>query len=586
MSTSYGSKRVTHDGPCPSCQAQGRDRTGNHLMFFENDEGEKWAYCNRCGHHESDDTKLSSYTRKERRELTPEELETVLTETLECPIQPLTSRGITREVAERFGVRVGLSSTDGTTQVSHFYPQTKDGELRGFRVRSLDPKGFYAVGSGRGCDFFGIDQAVGKNVSNHTLYIFEDELSAMSGYQALMANNTNPQYKHISPACVALPYGAMSAAKSLSQNREFIAQFKEIVVCMDNDEEGRKAAKTIQSIISNAKTVKLPVKDANDMTMAGREKELYQALRFSGRVETPDHAVTISDCIEEALAKPEWGLSWPWEGLTKMTYGITLGEMVAIGGGVGLGKSLVGHELVAHLIKVEKQKVGVFFLEETIGNSVKNICSKIDHVPYHKPDIEYDEIQFRETAMSLNEDLFLWRNNGVNNWDNIKQCIRYWVVSEGVKFIILDNITAMVSHLSPSEINTEIAKLSQELAGMCDQLNFTCFVFSHLNPPKGGKSHEEGGEVLEVQFTGSRGLMRFCQVILGFERNKQAEGDGKNLSKIRLLKDRKYGQSGYIHTQYTPETGKLSEYTPSEEEDYDSPTSTSDQGPEEEDRPF
>ncbi len=50
----------------------------------------------------------------------------------------------------------------------------------------------------------------------------------------------------------------------------------------------------------------------------------------------------------------------------------------------------------------------------------------------------------------------------------------------------------MVSHLTPAEINTEIAKLALELSGMCAELDFTCFVFSHLNPPRGGKSHEEG----------------------------------------------------------------------------------------------
>ncbi len=94
--------------------------------------------------------------------------------------------------------------------------------------------------------------------------------------------------------------------------------------------------------------------------------------------------------------------------------------------------------MAAHLIRVEGQQVGGFFLEETIGNSIKNICGKIDHIPYHKPDVEYDEINFRETALSLDNKLFLWRNNGVNSWDNIKKCIRYWVVTEGVKYIVLD----------------------------------------------------------------------------------------------------------------------------------------------------
>ncbi len=63
----------------------------------------------------------------------------------------------------------------------------------------------------------------------------------------------------------------------------------------------------------------------------------------------------------------------------------------------------------------------------------------------------------------------------------------------------------------------------------------------------------------EVQFTGSRALMRWAQVILGFERNKQSEGGGKNLSIIRLLKDRKYGRSGCVYTKYVTETGRLLE---------------------------
>ena len=118
----------------------------------------------------------------------------------------------------------------------------------------------------------------------------------------------------------------------------------------------------------------------------------------------------------------------------------------------------------------------------------------------------------------------------------------------------------MVSHLTPSEINTEIARLSSELSGMCQELNFTCFVFSHLNPPSGGKSHEEGSPVKEVQFTGSRALMRYAQIILGFERNKHADGDLKNISRIRLLKDRNYGNTGCISCKYDIDTGKLDEY--------------------------
>ena len=58
--------------------------------------------------------------------------------------------------------------------------------------------------------------------------------------------------------------------------------------------------------------------------------------------------------------------------------------------------------------------------------------------------------------------------------------------------------------------------------------------------------------------------MRWCQCIIGFERNKQAEGNGKNLSIIRLLKERNYGQTGVCYTKYESLTGRVLERTPDE----------------------
>lgn len=56
--------------------------------------------------------------------------------------------------------------------------------------------------------------------------------------------------------------------------------------------------------------------------------------------------------------------------------------------------------------------------------------------------------------------------------------------------------------------------------------------------------------------------IRYAQNIIGFERNKHAEGDEKNLSRLRLLKDRNYGQTGYIHLKYDINTGKMDEFDP------------------------
>lgn len=504
---SVAGKKIIGDTECPKCKEMGRDKTGNHLILFEDDAGAKWGSCNRCGYYEADEAVLASVPTHTKVELTPEQLKEVLDDIKDCPIQALTTRKVNRDVAERFQVRVGLSYKDGTTVTSHFYPKEKNGVITAYKVRSLDPKGFYAAGNGSGCDFFGMTQASRSDVFKHTLYVFEDELSAMSGYQVLRANS-KPEWAKFHPACVSLPDGTKVAARTFAQNASFINLFKEIVVCMDNDEAGNGAASLIRKLHPSAKIVRLPMKDANDLLMAGRDRDLYSALRFEAKIETPDYAVGIAESLDEALKKPEWGLSYPWEGFTKLTYGIRPGELIAIGAGTSIGKSLIAHELAAHLAMVEGQRIGMFMLEETVGNTIKNVAGKLAKIPFHRPDVEYDPKVLRDAAMQLDGKVFLWHNFGQNNWDNIKQCIRYWVVTEGCKHIVLDNITTMVSHLSTTEINAEIGRISTELTGMCHELGFTCFIFSHLNAPSGGKTHEEGAEVKEAQFTGSRMLMR------------------------------------------------------------------------------
>lgn len=242
--------------------------------------------------------------------LTPEQIEVALKEVRDLPIKALKSRGINLQVAQRFGVRCGVSSTDGETVISHFYPKTLDGEVQGFKVRSLDPKYFYSIGAGKNSDLFGMGQARMGDVYSGKLFIFEDELSAMSGFQVLV-QSTKSQF---APAVVSLPDGAGSAAAVLQRNHKFVETFEEITVCMDNDEAGEAAVRVIRALYPHIKIARIikgkkkdgtDIKDANDLLMEGRGLELHNALRYSAATETPSAAVSVSECISEALRKPE-----------------------------------------------------------------------------------------------------------------------------------------------------------------------------------------------------------------------------------------------------------------------------------------
>lgn len=310
------SKIILGDTGCKECISHGRDKTHNHMILFRNEEtGEEWGSCNRCGNYEVFE-KGTTPTPNEKKELSPEELREILDDCLELPQGELTRRLIPKAVSERFECRIGLSQTDGQTPDSYFFPRERDGNIVGYEVKLLDSKKFYYVGSVKEADLFGMAQAQRGDVYNKKLFIFEDPLSCMSGFHVLTAftNATN-----IKPACVSLPFGAGSISSVLSRNRDFVNGFEEVVLCMDNDDAGEIALTKGRSLFPHVKFARIPkgafpyngvekeIKDANDMLLSGRGQELFNILKYSAKRESPAGAVTIFDCLDDALKKAEWG---------------------------------------------------------------------------------------------------------------------------------------------------------------------------------------------------------------------------------------------------------------------------------------
>lgn len=545
--------KILGDTRCPNCTSMGRDSKGNHLILFETDEGAHVAKCPKCGHYEADATAIP-WTKK--REWNADELKERLAEIASYPIRTLEARRIHDWVCDAYGVRVGLSTTNGKDVVEHYYPRRNlEMEICRYNVRVCDPKGFYSIGPSGGVPF-GAELLFEKMIRTAKLWIFEDELSAMSGYQVLK-QFTPEEDKEKIPACIGLIAGSGTIVNTLQWLIEngMDEKFDEFVYVHDNDKAGFESYSMGRARWPDLRGVCTDLKDANDMLMEGRNKELFKTLVRAARVRTPDGAASIMDAMNEAEEVQKEGFSFPWAGLTDMVK-IRWGEISALGGGVGGGKTTLVHAIGAHFIRQEIP-TACFMLEERISKTLHNITTHLTGVK---------EIGFeRQRQLEVNERfslpdlLHLWKNKGANDWDNISLCIRYYATVMGVKMFFVDNITALTNTMSPTEINTEIARIATEASGMADELDIHIMILSHLNPPDSGPSHEEGGEVRPKQFTGGRGLMRWVQLMLGFERNLYAEGDAKHYSKIRVLKDREDGHTGFINTRYNPETGGLEE---------------------------
>ena len=224
-------------------------------------------------------------------------------------------------------------------------------------------------------------------------------------------------------------------------------------------------------------------------------------------------------------------------------------------------------------------KCGTFMLEQNVVETLKRIAGKLDGVHYHLPldeKIQYDVEKLKETVKKIKEtdNLYMYNNFGSMDWDVIKEKIRVMAHTYGVQCFYIDNMTALTAHASDER--RFIDGFMEEAATLAQELNIWILVVSHLNPPKKGASHEEGGKVLPNQFTGSRAIMRWAHYMMGLERNAQ-HADESERSKVvfRFIKDRYAGSATgkTISLRYDTTTGLLrevdEEFTSVEPEDYD-----------------
>jgi twinkle protein len=462
----------------------------------------------------------------------------------------LVKRKISEETCRLF--KYSYAEYKGETyQVANYY---KTGKLVGQKLRSAD-KQFKCLGDMKSTELFG--QHLWKD-GGKMVIITEGEIDAMSVSQ--LQGNKYP--------VVSLPNGISSAKKAIQNNLDWLENFESVILMFDMDEVGQAGAEEVAPLFSpsKCKIARLPLKDANECLVAGKGAEVISAI-WNAKTYKPESILSVSDAFQDAVKMPEQGIPFPWETLNKLTYGIKRKTSYYLGAGVGVGKTNWAKELQSWLVNVQGLPVGVFMLEESVGRTLKGIAGKFVGKPFHKPDGSFTQQELEDAIKSLEGKVYLYNHaTSGTDWDSIKKSIRYMVVSLGIKDIFLDNLTVMVAHLPSSEANDEVNRIAKELAQLLQELDFTVYGFSHLNPPSTGASHERGGKVLVSQFTGSRGLMRFGNYMLGIERNLDPElpPEERNLSTMVLLKDREYGHVGQFPVRYYPESDKYLEPDPME----------------------
>ena len=464
------------------------------------------------------------------------------TDLIQGDVKSLPKRGLTEETCAKFRYMLGKDKNGKAVQIAPYF----DGnEMVAQKLRYAN-KDFKFIGEPKRADLFG--QQLWRD-GGKMIVITEGEIDCMTVSQ--LQGNKWP--------VVSIQNGAQSAKKALSQQLDWLEKFETVVLMFDNDEAGHLAVEEVAGIFSpgKCKVAKLPLKDANEMLLAGRGSEVIDAI-WGAKEYRPDGLVSVGDIMEDILKPVEIGLPWWMASLTEVTYGRRYSELYGFGAGTGVGKTDWITQQIAFDVTELNQAVGLLFLETPVGELGKRLAGKVMCRQFHIPDSGWTPAELHEGIAKFRDKATLYDNFGQTEWEVVKGHIRYMAVSQGIRLFYVDHLTAMAD---TQDEKGSLEQIMKEMAGLAKELNVIIHYVSHLATPE-GKPHEEGGRVMIRHFKGSRAIGFWTHFLFGLERNQQDENEAyRQITTFRCLKDRYTGRATgcVFYLRYDRETGRLEE---------------------------
>lgn len=398
----------------------------------------------------------------------------------------------------------------------------------------------------------------GKGSDTRSIVIFEGEGDAAAYYQF-----TQGKYP-----VVSLPTGAKGSEDTIRNHYQWLDRFDKIVLVFDGDETGREWAQRAAALLPPGKGFIGEIighKDARTALMAGDGRAIQSAF-FNAEKFVPQGIFRVKDLIAEARKPVVQGIPWCLPGLTKFTFGRRWGELYTLGAGNSIGKTDLTTQCISYDALVLGIMTAVIYLEQPPVETLKRLAGKIAGRPFHIPAEDLPEAERYTQAeldaaldrLEASPNLIFAGNFESTAWADVEKKIRYLVVSEGVKIVYLDNMTALVDETNE---RASVEGIIKKMALLCQELGIIIMLLCHLATPD-GKPHEEGGQVSLRHFKGSRAMGAFPHYAFGLERNTQHEvPEYRNYSILRCVKDRYTGRynGATLSLHYDTASGQLVE---------------------------
>jgi len=530
MKSQYKNKIV-----CPECGKK------NCAVF---DDGHHHCFTMDCGY--------TYYPNKKEKQVTSKIIPIYKPNPQLLKVTPiaLPKRGITKETSELFGY--GMSEYRRQPVQVATYKDQKGNDVAQ-HIRFQDKK-FIWIGDMSKVQLWGqhLWRQHGGNGSVF-LTVCEGEIDCMSASQ--IQGNKFP--------CVSIPSGVQSAAKYLAANYKWLDSFCRIVICFDNDEAGNKAAEKCMEVLPRGKAAiaRLDRNDINDHLVLG-ESELVKDRLWKARPVRPDSLINAADAWDLFTKETSKPVSdFPFPKLNEYTRGLFPSQIFTVASASGAGKSTICRELCHHFLK-RNLKVGYIGLEESVQRTLQGLVGIDLNIPLHlnEDGINKDDLRIAFDNLTSTRNLFLYNHFGSLEPDVLLEQIRYLATVDGVKVVILDHISIVLSGLELDNERKAIDIIMTKLRSLSEATGIAIVLVSHLRRPQ-GQSHESGREVDTSDLRGSHSLLQLSDVVLSASRNQTGDASERQRLQLKVLKSRHTGMTGEVDKLlYDQKTGRLVVY--------------------------